>query len=124
MCWTREKPGPKNRIARDAVSFAGGTLSVRDLDSSLQVMDVQDTNSMDPTLDAGNKILVMKARPDDIQAGDIVVFANPYILHRITKVGSDGQGRYFQSKGDNNLFGDSYRWRDHDLMFVVLGVLY
>jgi len=63
--------------------------------------------SMFPTMRDGGTTLIEQVFANDvIQVGDIVVFNNPnitgdYIAHRVTEIGSDNEGWYAKTVGDN-----------------------
>lgn len=54
-------------------------------------------------------------------------FSKPYLfyaIHRIFKVSSDSQGRYFIFKGINNPCADPYRARDKNILWLSGGIIY
>lgn len=54
----------------------------------------------------GDIIILVGTPPERIERGDIIVFwgGQTYpIIHRVVSIGMDGDGRFFQTKGDNNL---------------------
>ena len=68
-------------------------------------------NSMEPTLQAGNLILIEKVSPSEIEVGDVIVFNvptlirdyysyPPVIAHRVLKVNTE-RGINFRTQGDN-----------------------
>ena len=76
------------------------------------------SQSMLPTLDVSDIIIVQGTNPLDIKAtpdleGDIIVFYKPTdwdtrIVHRAIKKEVDGDTVYFQTRGDNNLGADNW----------------
>lgn len=60
--------------------------------------------SMLPTLREGDVVLLVKAGPDEIEVGDVVVFrAGPkLIIHRVVEIRIVGGEHYYVTKGDNN----------------------
>ena len=95
---------------------------------------IPDTNSMDGAFDIGNNnILICGADPtnqtimlDFMKVGDIAVYRTPtaYIIHRIIEIGTDGEGRYFIFKGDNNSGEDHGRIRDSQVEWLSIGIIY
>jgi len=77
-----------------------------------------------------------------LQVGDIAVYrimTNPkddpadftkahvaggYAIHRIIKIDTDNQGKYFQFKGDNNPVADRFRVRDFNILWVSIGTIF
>lgn len=72
------------------------------------------TNSMAPTFEAGDLILVGKVDPATLTEGDIITFhtiiQNEYALntHRISKIEETAGVRSYTTKGDNNEVADSH----------------
>ena len=97
---------------------------------------VPESGSMDPVADFGDNILYIAGSTsedhqnliDHLQVGDVAAYEmedGAYIVHRIYKIGSDSQGRYFIFLGDNNAMKvDKYQVRDHNLKWVSIGVVY
>ncbi len=60
------------------------------------------TESMEPTIRAGETVLIKKGGFEETQVGDIIVYKNneenKYIIHRVTRILEDGTLRV---KGDN-----------------------
>jgi signal peptidase len=91
------------------------------------------SNSMYPTLKVGDLLIVQGGLNGvDIRAdpknGDIIVFRHPYssnefVVHRaIEKYEREGVW-YFITKGDNNLYPDSWRISERDLIGKVIFVI-
>src|SRR4030042_7105782 len=67
------------------------------------------TGSMLPVLDQGsNGIRIVPKSELEIHIGDIITFeqGNMLIVHRVVEIGSDNEGTYFITKGDNNSIND------------------
>jgi len=84
-----------------------GDLSIYGLrPGNLWIGDV-DGISMWPTMQDKSAVIIEEVQPhDEIRVGDIVVFDNPEdspypIVHRVIKVGTDDQGWYAITTGDN-----------------------
>lgn len=62
--------------------------------------------SMEPSINSGDKILIKKCNINDISKGDIVVYEKShgeYIIHRVIGYTTDINGvKYLYTKGDNN----------------------
>lgn len=58
------------------------------------------TESMEPTINSGDTVLIKKGSIEDVSVGDIIVYKNEdkYIIHRVTRILSDGR---VKTKGDN-----------------------
>lgn len=98
------------------------------------VIDIEDaslsayapTGSMIPLLDEGaNGIRVIPKSEDEISVGDIITFNKDSILivHRIIQKGTDNEGTYFITKGDNNEYADE-KVRFRDIKYKTIGILY
>jgi len=101
-----------------------GYLSIRGTMPFLPVFGT----SMEPTLSAGNLILIDQAEPSDIAEGDIIVFSvpsavrdyynyPPLVAHRVIKV-TEEPGISFRTQGDN-AGEDPFTVRAQDLKGVV-----
>ncbi len=60
------------------------------------------SGSMEPTINVKDAILTQNVK--EPKEGDIIAFENGSVItvHRITKVYTEGEKRYYQTKGDNN----------------------
>jgi signal peptidase I len=72
----------------------------------VQVYDVYPTNSMDPTLEVGDLVVIHSVPYTSIHVGDVIVFARPdssggcgseIIVHRVVNITSEG----LITQGDN-----------------------
>lgn len=70
------------------------------------------SGSMEPTYERGDILVVGRVDVDNIEEGDIIVFDSPFggipIVHRVHEIRTEGEIRYFVTKGDNNPFQDPY----------------
>ena len=88
---------------------------------------ILDTHSMEPVLNANSISLeVLPGTSSEINAGDIISFEEKgrIIIHRVISVGSDDNGWFAVTKGDNNKEADAGKVRFSDVKGVVVGVLY
>jgi len=70
---------------------------------------VVEGRSMEPTLQTGDLVLVVKASPNDIHVGDIVVYKKPdgtFIIHRVIEIKQISGQLYYVTQGDNNPIPD------------------
>jgi hypothetical protein len=91
------------------------------------IAEFSDTNSMDPLLDAGtNGIEIVPQSPDQIQAGDIIAYDSDQgvIIHRVIEKGTDRDGVYFITKGDNNREADPEKVRFEQVRRVLIALIY
>jgi len=84
------------------------------------------TGSMIPVLDKdSNGIRIVPESEEDIDIGDIVTFEkdNQLIVHRVVEKGTDKEGTYFITKGDNNPVTDG-KVRFKDIRYVTIGIIW
>lgn len=84
------------------------------------------TGSMKPVLDKGaNGIRIQPDSEEDIHVGDIITFEknNMLIVHRVIEKGTDNNGIYFISQGDNNSINDG-KIRFRDIKYITVGVIW
>ncbi len=84
------------------------------------------TGSMIPVLDEGsNGIRIQPNNPEDVHIGDIITFQKnqSLIVHRVIDKGTDEQGDYFITKGDNNTFSDG-KIRFKDVKYITIGIIW
>jgi signal peptidase len=114
-----------------AALYAFTTLATRDNTNVSNIagftpMIVQ-TNSMSPTFDAGDLILVKKCDVSTLKEKDIVTFHtiinNEYALntHRIIEIQDSDGIRSYTTKGDNNDIADTHIIADGDIVGKYVG---
>jgi len=84
------------------------------------------TGSMKPVLDEGsNGIRIKPNSEEDIHIGDIISFRQDkfLIVHRVVDIGTDSDGVYFITKGDNSNLSDG-KVRFEDIEFITIGVIW
>jgi len=124
---TVDIPDPKPRITINNIIIDGNSVIIKSPWSKLKRGSVQNTESMNPVIDAGHTALYAEDfDKNDLQVGDIVVAQRPslWVLHRIVEIGFDDKGRYFRTKGDNVAQVDPVKVRDIDLKWLVFGIIY
>lgn len=109
-----------------AALFAFTTLATRDDNTVASIagytpMTVA-SNSMSPTFDAGDLIVIHKCDTSKLKEGDIVTFhtiiENEYALntHRIDTIQETMGVRSYVTKGDNNVIADTHVISDGDIV--------
>lgn len=84
------------------------------------------TGSMLPVLDQGsNGIRIVPKSESDIHIGDIITFNqdNMLIVHRVIEIGTDSEGTYFITKGDNSPINDG-KIRFKDIKYITIGIIW
>ena len=84
------------------------------------------TGSMLPVLDKGsNGIRIVPESEAEIHIGDIITFNqdNMLIVHRVIEIGSDSEGTYFITKGDNSPINDR-KIRFKDIKYITIGIIW
>ncbi len=88
------------------------------------------SESMVPTLNVGDLIIVKGSDPNLVTVGTIIVFHSPknhemLIVHRVVGITSQGGKLYFETKGDNNPIKDGWYpypgVPEENLVGVVIG---
>ena len=113
--------------------FAFTTLATRDTTKVASLagftpMSVQ-SDSMSPTFNKGDLILVRKCDTDSLKTGDIVTFHtiinNEYALntHRISEIYTQNGAHSYVTKGDNNSIADTHLISDGDIVGRYVGRL-
>jgi len=84
------------------------------------------TGSMKPVLDSdSNGIRIKPQSEKDVHIGDIITFRQEgyLIIHRVIDIGTDNEGTYFITKGDNNDIIDG-KIRFKDIEYITIGVIW
>ena len=87
------------------------------------------SDSMAPTFNAGDLIIIRKCDPATLNQGDIVTFHtiinNEFALntHRIAEIQDQGGVRSYVTKGDNNAIADTHIISDGDIVGRYVGKL-
>ena len=89
---------------------------------------VVSSESMVPTLNVGDIILVRGINPNTITVGTIIIFHSPYdyqmpIVHRVRSITSNANSLFFETKGDNNPGPDGWRVPEGNIMGVYVAKL-
>ena len=109
-----------------AAFFAFTTLATRNSNSVASLGGFTpltvETESMSPTFNAGDLIIIKKVDPATLQVGDIITFhtiiENRYALntHRINRIEEANGYRTYETKGDNNQISDRHVISDSDIV--------
>ena len=67
------------------------------------------TDSMSPSINTGDVIIVKKVQEEKLQAGDVITFKqqDKVITHRITHIDEQDGKKQYTTKGDNNNLEDN-----------------
>lgn len=91
-------------------------ISIASYMGNLRPFAVVRSESMVPTLEKGDLILIRVVSIDSIKLGDIIVFdvPSPYnipspVIHRIINIGIEDGKKIFETKGDNNVAPDFFK---------------
>lgn len=115
---------PSNFIDNNKIEVFPDKVIIKVEDAKISSYD--STGSMLPTLGPGmNGISVAPSSPDAIKVGDIVSFrkGDVIVVHRVVQKGSDAEGIYFVTKGDNSEVEDG-KIRFDDIERVLVAVVY
>ena len=91
--------------------------SIKDIiDSNVEISDsIIDTNSMAPTINIGDIVIVKKVEKEKLKQSDVITFSQEgeVITHRIIKVEADFK---YVTKGDNNNTEDTKKVKYEDIL--------
>ncbi|MBI4177685.1 MAG: signal peptidase I [Candidatus Aenigmarchaeota archaeon] len=118
MAGLKKKPGSVLRDVVETVAYAALGVFIAVLiyqalilllGTERPVIDVI-SESMSPSINRGDLVIVKHAEPQDIKIGDVIVFdtlsQSLPVIHRVYKINDDGT---FQTLGDNNR-GVQHEW--------------
>jgi len=120
-----EMVSPADRVDSENIAIMANGVLIRDL-KDVRLVNVADTNSMDPVLDAeATAIEIIVESADELHVGDIISYqlGSNTIIHRIISIGNDGEW-YAITKGDNNAVSDPAKVRFEQIKGVVVGIVY
>ncbi|MBI3036412.1 hypothetical protein HYY73_01460 [Candidatus Woesearchaeota archaeon] len=118
---------PQDRIAESQIRAGGEAVVVRIANATIG--RIEGTNSMGPLLGKNSTaIMILPQKSSDIAKGDIIAYhseeAGGLVVHRVTAVGSDEQGWFAVTKGDNSRNNDPEKVRFEQIRYVIVGILY
>lgn len=75
------------------------------------------TDSMKPSINSGDVIVITKVKEEKLRVGDVVTFKtdDDYISHRIIEIRENLNKKEYITKGDNNNIPDSYNIEYEDI---------
>ena len=121
-----ERPSPQGWIDRKDTTFYSAKFTVHG--KKLHFGYLADTNSMDGYMDYPHLTVgEMDFDRNTLRVGDIVTYhagSGRYIIHQITGIEEDEQGRLYTLQGTNNSEPDSYLVRNEHIYSVLIGILY
>lgn len=113
-----------------AALYAFTTLATRDNTKVASIAGftpmVVKTDSMSPTFNSGDLIIIKACDTSALKEGDIITFhtiiQNEYALntHRIDKIEENGDVRSYVTKGDNNDIADTHIISDGDIVGIYV----
>lgn len=122
-----EKSSPADHIKKEQIHVYSDKIII-DLSDAVW-SEFADTNSMDPVLDINSNGIEIKPKSaDEILVGDVISYQsdtfNGVVIHRVVEKGTDEQGIYFITKGDNNPVPDPEKVRFSQVKGILVGVIY
>jgi len=116
-----KKPTQKDKPSHRSPYTEGQLLSFSRVGfpKTVQRYMVNNTNSMEPWIDAGDVVLVLPTK--DLHVGNVYVYrlGTMLVIHRLTKI----KGDVLTFRGDNN-FRDDLPVRKEQIVGLVFGVLW
>lgn len=118
---------PYNHVQEHQISVEDGRVVIQLEGQDVRWSKYTNSNSMDQTLDEGhNGIEVVPRSTDEIHVGDIVAFTynSNLVVHRVVEIGTDEQGWYAETKGDNNQHTDPGKRRFEDIERLTVAIIF
>jgi len=119
-----EIKAPSDHIEESQISITKDKIIINIENASLSAY--APTGSMRPLFDEGaNGIRIVPQSEDEIGVGDIITYKKDsmLIVHRVVQKGTDNEGTYFITQGDNNDYADE-KVRFKDVKYITIGILY
>ncbi|MCX8194251.1 MAG: hypothetical protein N3G19_02735 [Candidatus Pacearchaeota archaeon] len=119
-----DKPSPANWIQENKIMIYPDKVVIFVTNATLS--RYSNTKSMDPVLDfTSNGIEIKPRSPEDIHVGDIISYekGSDLIVHRVIEIGTDEQGWFCITKGDNALQNDG-KVRFKEIKYVTIAIVY
>lgn len=120
-----EIDSPSNRIKSNDIIFYPDKVVINI--SQAWGTSYTDTQSMDPTIDAGMHGVVIKPKDiSDIVVGDVLSYKmnGQLIAHRVIEINEDSDGWFARCKGDNNIDKDPWKIRWENVNGVLVALVY
>ena len=121
-----EKISPYPRVRQDQIKVFDDKVEI-DFGRKITWATYTNSNSMDPILDERNYgIGIVPRNTNEIHVGDVIAYkyGNSIIVHRVVDIGSDEQGWYAITKGDNNGFVDPVKVRFNMINEILAAIIY
>ncbi len=122
-----EQMSPGNHVSEDQIKVYQDhvTLNVE----GVEWASFADTNSMDPLFDTeAHALQIIPESADEVNVGDIISYttksSDSRIIHRVVFKGTDTNGIYFITKGDNNQVSDAGKVRFDQVERVLFAIIY
>lgn len=79
---------------------------------------IVNTNSMEPTIEVGDIVIIKKVKAEKLNQGDVITFTQEgeVITHRITKIETEEKSIQYVTKGDNNNTEDTLKIKYKDII--------
>ena len=79
---------------------------------------IVNTNSMEPTIEVGDIVIIKKVKAEKLNQGDVITFTREgeVITHRITKIETEEKSTQYVTKGDNNNTEDTLKIKYEDII--------
>lgn len=122
-----EQPSPADRIDPSQIHIYPNKVVIDIPDAYISAFT--DTNSMEPVIDIeANALQIKPQSKEEIRVGDIISYntnsKSRRTIHRVVEIGTDEQGWYCKTKGDNLDYVDPYKIRFSDIQRIVFGIIY
>jgi hypothetical protein len=121
---TNENTAPQDFIKENQIQIYDDKVVINVKGASLSRYAA--TGSMKPTFDENaNGIRIVPKSEDEINVGDIITYQleNSLIVHRVVEKGTDKEGVYFITRGDNNTINDS-KIRFSDIKYETIAMVW
>ncbi len=119
-----DKPSPSDYVEEQNIRVYSDRIVI--FVDNASISRYASTKSMDPVLDStANGIEIPVSNKNQIHIGDIIAYEldNGLIVHRVIDIGSDKDGWYCITKGDNNSSQDN-KVRFEQIKFLTIGIIY
>lgn len=127
-----EMPSPRDIVKAPQIFWNpdNQSITIHGIKGKVWLTTVADTNSMDGLMDYGHTVILIKDfNKEALAVGDIIVFQPTEhnalkIIHRIIKTGTDKDGKWYKTRGDNCATPDPYKLRNHHILWLCIGIIY
>lgn len=123
-----ERPSPSDWVKENQIEMKSDGAYIHFANPEWAIL--ANTNSMDPLFDEDSHLLQISIGPNDVpnlKVGDILSYQSGFgfvIVHRIIEIGSDNDGWYAITKGDNNPTADPEKVRPDMVRRITVGIIY